>query len=118
MSVVTIVHLWGEKALLTIQYLTLRAEKLIMLIISYDFSDNKVRTKFAKFLQRFGTRLQYSVFEIKNSQRILDLVLHEIEANYAPLFSYADSIIIFNVSDTNMIKYGNAIHRDKPLVML
>lgn len=89
-----------------------------MLIVSYDFSDNKVRTKFAKFLLRFGVRLQYSVFEIKNSQRILNLVLHEIEANYAPLFTNADSIIIFNISDTSMIKYGHAIHRDQPLVML
>lgn len=89
-----------------------------MLIVSYDFSNDKVRTRFAKFLQRFGVRLQFSVFELKNSQRILDLVLHEIEEVYAPQFSNADSILIFNVLTQNVTKYGHAIHRDKSLVML
>mgnify|MGYP003511361292 FL=1 len=89
-----------------------------MLIVSYDFSNDKVRTRFAKFLQRFGVRLQFSVFELKNSQRILDLVLHEIEAVYATQFSNADSILIFNVLTQNVTKYGHAIHRDKSLVML
>ena len=36
-----------------------------MLIISYDISETKVRTKFSKFLQKFGRRIQLSVFEIK-----------------------------------------------------
>lgn len=89
-----------------------------MLIVSYDFSDDKVRTRFAKFLQKFGIRLQFSVFEIENSQRILDLVLCEIETIYAPQFSNADSILIFNVLTQNVTKYGYAIHRDKSLVML
>ena len=47
-----------------------------MIIISYDISDNKKRTKFAKYLSKFGYRLQYSVFQIENSERILN--------NYAP----------------------------------
>lgn len=89
-----------------------------MLIVSYDFSDDKVRAKFAKFLLRFGVRLQYSVYEINNSQRILNLVIHEIEKFYAPLFTYSDSVLIFNVLDGNITKFGNAIHRDKPLVMI
>ena len=89
-----------------------------MLIVSYDFSNNKVRTAFAKFLQKYGVRLQFSVFEIENSQRILNLILHEIDSVYAPKFTNADSIIIFNVINQNITKYGNAIHRDKPLVIL
>ena len=35
-----------------------------MVIISYDISDDKLRTKFSKYLSRFGHRLQYFVFEI------------------------------------------------------
>jgi CRISPR-associated protein Cas2 len=42
-----------------------------MLIVSYDISNDKIRTRFAKFLSKFGYRLQYSIFEIKNSKRIL-----------------------------------------------
>lgn len=32
-----------------------------MVIISYDISDNKLRTKFNKYIRKFGGRLQYSV---------------------------------------------------------
>jgi len=41
-----------------------------MIMLSYDISNNKVRTKFSKFLKRFGRRVQCSVFEINNSQRV------------------------------------------------
>ena len=43
-----------------------------MIIVSYDISDDKLRTNFAKYLSKFGHRIQYSVFEIDNSTRILD----------------------------------------------
>ena len=42
-----------------------------MLLISYDISNDKVRTKFSKYLSKFGFRLQYSVFEITNSDTVL-----------------------------------------------
>ncbi|MGP5058704.1 CRISPR-associated endonuclease Cas2 [Psychrobacter celer] len=34
-------------------------------------SDNKTRAKFAKFLLEHGDRIQYSVYEIHNSERVL-----------------------------------------------
>ena len=43
-----------------------------MVIVSYDISNDKLRTSFAKYLSRFGHRIQYSVFEIDNSKRIVD----------------------------------------------
>ena len=89
-----------------------------MLVVSYDISDDKVRTKFSKFLEKYGIRLQYSVFELKNSQRLLDLVCNEIDTYYSMLFTNADSILIFNVNDNNIIKYGHAIHRDEPMVFI
>ncbi|WP_108977929.1 CRISPR-associated endonuclease Cas2 [Leptospira ryugenii] len=33
-----------------------------MLLISYDISDTKLRTKFAKYLKKYGERQQYSLF--------------------------------------------------------
>ena len=42
-----------------------------MLIISYDISDDKLRAKFSKYLSKFGGRLQYSVFEIRNNEKVL-----------------------------------------------
>ena len=43
-----------------------------MVVVSYDISNDKLRTKFAKYLSRFGHRLQYSVFEIDNSEKIVN----------------------------------------------
>lgn len=32
-------------------------------IICYDFTDDRARSRFVKILQKYGTRVQYSVFE-------------------------------------------------------
>ena len=53
-----------------------------MVIVSYDISDDKLRTKFSKYLSKFGHRLQYSVFEIDNSNRILDNIVTDIKNRF------------------------------------
>ena len=68
-----------------------------MLLISYDICNDKVRTKFSKFLSKFGFRLQYSVFEINNSDTVLQNITTEIENTYMKLFTEEDSIIIFKL---------------------
>jgi CRISPR-associated protein Cas2 len=89
-----------------------------MLLISYDISNNKLRTSFSKYLSKFGHRLQYSLFEIKNSKRILNLIQIEINSKYAKQFEESDSIMIFNMSANCVItKYGNAKHQDQELVL-
>lgn len=88
-----------------------------MLIISYDISDDKLRTKFAKTLIKQGAiRLQYSVYEVNNTQRVLDNLKIRLEKFYAPRFSGGDSVLIFDADVSKSIKYGNAIHRDKDVV--
>ena len=90
-----------------------------MLIVSYDISDDKVRTKFAKYLQRFGRRLQLSVFELENSRRILKNVLIENENRYKPLFTGADSILIFDLTSSNAVyRYGYAVNEEKEILFL
>ena len=71
-----------------------------MLLISYDISNDKVRTKFAKYLSKFGFRLQYSVFEITNSETVLHNIETEIQNVYMKTFTEEDSVIIFNLSAT------------------
>ena len=71
-----------------------------MLLISYDISNDKIRTKFAKYLSKFGFRLQYSVFEITNSDTVLKNIENEIQNLYLPSFTEEDSVIIFNLSAT------------------
>ena len=55
-----------------------------MFIVSYDFENDRRRGKFSKFLKKYGRRLQYSVFEIKNSHRILENIIKEIDLKYKP----------------------------------
>ena len=71
-----------------------------MLLISYDISNNKLRTQFSKFISKYGHRLQFSVFEIKNSDRILGLIQLEIESRFSKQFGEMDSIMIFEMSQT------------------
>ena len=88
------------------------------LIVAYDFSNTKVRTKFSKFLSQYGRRLQYSVFEIQNSERILKNILTEVENVYKPLFSKADSILIFEQKHIKIHRFGCASDEEKELVFL
>lgn len=86
-----------------------------MLVISYDISNTKLRTRFAKILTANGAvRLQYSVYEVSNTSRVLDNLLLKID-NFSRHFSGGDSVIIFDVSAVKLKKYGNAIHRDKDI---
>jgi CRISPR-associated protein Cas2 len=90
-----------------------------MLIVTYDFSNNKIRTKFHKFLKKHGRPLQYSVFEIKNSNRILNIILLEIEKVYKPKFTMADSILIIPITQkdqSKVLRYGYSVQEEKELL--
>ena len=87
------------------------------LLISYDIHNNKLRGQFAKMLTRNGAiRLQYSVYEANNTERILNNLKIMIEKEFAPRFSGEDSVIIFEAGKVRSHKYGNAIHRDQDVV--
>lgn len=88
-----------------------------MLIISYDISDTKLRTKFSKMLTKNGCiRLQFSVYEANNTKRLLDNLRTKIKNLYSPKFSGSDSVVIFDVNADKTEKFGNAIHRDCDIV--
>ena len=53
-----------------------------MIIISYDISNDRKRSKFSKYIKRFGHMLQYSVYEIDNSERILTILLQILIINF------------------------------------
>lgn len=90
-----------------------------MLLISYDIQNDKIRTKFAKMLTKNGAvRLQYSVYEVNNTDRVLNNLRIMIEEKFAKMFEGGDSVIIFDVSGVKLKKYGNAIHRDTDIVYL
>ena len=85
-----------------------------MIIVSYDISDDKLRTRFSKYLSRFGHRLQYSVFEIDNSPRIVDNIVSDLKNRYEKLFSQCDSVMIFKLSSScEVMRFGYAKNDEK-----
>ena len=90
-----------------------------MLLISYDISNDKVRTKFAKYLSKFGFRLQYSVFEITNCDTVLANIENEIKNDYMKTLTEEDSEIIFNLSATcSKTCYGYAKNEETDVFVI
>ena len=84
-----------------------------MVLVSYDISDNKLRTKFARDLSKYGFRLQYSLFQINNSEHLLDNFINILENKYSSKFSQSDSVLIIRLNPNCKIdKYGYAKNED------
>ena len=91
-----------------------------MLVVSYDFTDNKVRAQFSKFLKKYGWKVQYSVYEVHNSRRVLQNILDEVEFTYKKRFKGSDSVIILQVCEGDKRKirrYGYAKNEEKEVVV-
>ena len=91
-----------------------------MYIVSYDFESNRRRSRFSNFLKKFGRRIQYSIFEIRNSPRVLKNILTEVEMEYEPHFTNSDSIIIMHVCETckgKVKRYGYAANEEESVVV-
>lgn len=89
-----------------------------VIIVTYDISNNKTRTKFSKFLQEFGVRVQFSVYEIQSSPRVLNIVKTAIKTNFKKLFEPGDSIYIFTTHHSKTERYGSAGLIDNDLIIL
>ena len=89
-----------------------------MYLILYDIESNKLRTKFSKYLERYGRRLQYSVFEVQNSERILENIRTEIINRFEKRFVQGDSVLIYSVPDAACIgRFGYPINEETDLVI-
>lgn len=88
-----------------------------MILLTYDIQDDRLRTRFSKFLISYGRRVQYSVFEIDNSKRVLEIVKAEIKNRFEKKFSQSDSVLIFQLSNNcEIIRYGYAKNEESDLV--
>lgn len=90
-----------------------------MIIVSYDISNNKLRTRFSKYLSKFGFRLQYSVFQIQNSERVLNNIIARLDKYFGKYFEESDSVIIFNLSaNCKKITYGYANNLESDFLLI
>ncbi len=62
-------------------------------IVSYDISDDRKRTRVAKILLDYGTRVQYSVFECNLDNNLLK----KMTARVAKFVSEDDSLRIYTL---------------------
>lgn len=89
-----------------------------MFLILYDIESDRLRTKFSKYLEKYGRRLQYSVFEVKNSMRILDNIKTDIVNKFEKRFGQGDSVLIYSVPDSACIgRFGYPVNEDSDLVL-
>ena len=90
-----------------------------MIVVSYDISDDKLRTRFSKYLSKFGHRLQYSVFEIDNSPRIIDNIITDIKNQFEKKFTQQDSVIISKMSSScEIFRFGYAKNDEKDFFII
>ena len=84
-----------------------------MLLVSYDISNDILRARFSKYLEKCGMRLQCSVFQIRNSSTFLNNITCDIENKFKKRFEESDSVLIFVLTDScKVIKYGHSAHDD------
>ena len=89
-----------------------------MIILTYDIQEDHLRVKFSKFILSYGRRLQYSVYEIKNSKRVLEIVQEEIKNRFEKQFCQGDSVLIFKITAENQIlRFGYAKNEETDLLM-
>lgn len=90
-----------------------------MIIVSYDFTCNKTRSQFSRYLKKYGRKIQYSVYQIKNSERVLKNLLNEIELNYRNKIKNTDSVLIFKLCGScqeKIVRYGIDENLDNQVV--
>ena len=63
--------------------------------------------------------MQYSVFEITNSKRMLSNIMTEITNNFEKKFEQTDSVIIIETSENCKItKWGFAKNEDSDIIVV
>jgi hypothetical protein len=74
----------------------------------------------AGFIRSERERGVGDVYEIRNSQRVLQNILNEIELRYKKQFTGADSAVIFQISEVDqrkIVRYGYAKNEEEAVVI-
>lgn len=90
-----------------------------MVLISYDIANDKKRARFNKYIKKFGHMIQYSVYEIENSNRVLNNIIADLNNKFVKTFDETDSVYIFKLSDScQTIRFGYARHEENDLLIV
>ena len=90
-----------------------------MILISYDISNDKIRARFNKYIRKYGHMVQYSVYEISNSEGMLNKIMWSIKNHWEKVFEESDSVIIIKTSkNCKIIKFGYAKHDEDDIILI
>ena len=70
------------------------------MVISYDISDDRKRSKVANILKDYGKRVQYSVFECRLDEKTLNKLLGKLK----PFAKGNDSIRVYQICEACLKK--------------
>jgi CRISPR-associated endonuclease Cas2 len=73
-----------------------------MILVMYDISNVKTQGRVRKYLKKYGTALQYSVYEIHNTPSQIAKICREIELITRKLLKGNDSLVIIPISDSQL----------------
>jgi CRISPR-associated protein Cas2 len=87
-----------------------------MILIAYDIHNTRNRTRLSRYLEKYGRRLQFSVFEIDQHYSTQSEILEYIKSEFRPKLKNNDSILIVPIlpgTDSKVIRYGRKIQKEK-----
>jgi CRISPR-associated protein Cas2 len=82
-------------------------------LITYDISNDKRRTKLSELLDKYGVRVNYSVYECELNQTKLDKLLFEIELKKLINKKY-DSFRFYHICQNCTPKCFEVAQREDP----
>jgi CRISPR-associated protein Cas2 len=83
------------------------------LLITYDISNDKRRTKLSTLLDKYGYRVNYSVYECELNQTKLDKLIYEIELQKLINKKY-DSLRFYHICQNCLPKCFEYANREEP----
>lgn len=92
-----------------------------MILICYDIHNTRNRTKLSKYLERYGRRLQYSIFEIDQHYTVLDTIKSTTKQDFAIRLRNNDSILIVPMPasmEHKIIRHGAKIQKEKQYITI
>ncbi len=82
-------------------------------IVTYDISNDKRRTKLSTLLEKYGLRVNYSVYECELNQTKFDKLLYEIELKKLINKKY-DSLRFYYIHEKAMSRSFEFANRADP----
>lgn len=64
--------------------------------------------------------MQYSVFEVRNSPRVIQNILTQVDVSFKKKFAQTDSVVLFSVCEgckKRIKRFGAAVHDVEKVVM-